>query len=99
MAVPGSGPLRVMFCLTAVYATLNLVCNLNDCAQSCLTLCDPMACNPPGSSVPGIFPGKNIGVGYHFLLQRIFPTQRSSNPVSGHWQVDSLPMGHLGGPL
>ena len=24
------------------------------------------------------FPGKNIGVGYHFLLQRIFPTQWSN---------------------
>ena len=24
-------------------------------AQSCLTLCDPMDCNPPGSSVQGIF--------------------------------------------
>ena len=23
--------------------------------QSCLTLCDPMDCNPPGSSVHGIF--------------------------------------------
>ena len=23
-------------------------------AQSCLTLCDPMACSPPGSSVHGI---------------------------------------------
>ena len=23
-------------------------------AQSCLTLCDPMDCSPPGSSVPGI---------------------------------------------
>ena len=25
------------------------------CAQSCLTLCDPMHCSPPGSSVHGIF--------------------------------------------
>ena len=25
------------------------------CAQSCLTLCDPTDCNPPGSSVHGIF--------------------------------------------
>ena len=25
------------------------------CAQSCLTLCDPMDCNLPGSSVHGIF--------------------------------------------
>ena len=24
-------------------------------AQSCLTLCDPMDCSPPGSSVRGIF--------------------------------------------
>ena len=25
------------------------------CAQSCPTLCDPMGCSPPGSSVQGIF--------------------------------------------
>ena len=25
------------------------------CAQSCLTLCDPMDCSPSGSSVHGIF--------------------------------------------
>ena len=25
------------------------------CAQSCLTLCNPMDCSPPGSSVHGIF--------------------------------------------
>ena len=25
------------------------------CAQSCLTLCDPMACSPPGSSIHRIF--------------------------------------------
>ena len=25
------------------------------CAQSCLTLCDPMDCSPPASSVHGIF--------------------------------------------
>ena len=26
--------------------------------QSCLTLCDPMDCSPPGSSVHGIFPAR-----------------------------------------
>ena len=25
------------------------------CASLCLTLCDLVVCNPPGSSVPGIF--------------------------------------------
>ena len=46
--------------------------------QSCLTLCNPMDCNPPGSSVHEDSPGKNAGVGSHFLLQGIFPTQGSS---------------------
>ena len=37
--------------------------------------CDPTDYIPPGSSPHGIFPAKNTGVGCHFLLQRIFPTQ------------------------
>ena len=43
-------------------------------AQSCPTLCDPMDCSPPGSSVHGDSPGKNTEVGFHALLQGIFPT-------------------------
>jgi len=35
---------------------------------SCVQLCDPMDSSPPGSSVHGIFLGKNTGVGHHFLL-------------------------------
>ena len=38
------------------------------CDQSCLTLCNPH----------GNFPGKNTGVGCHFLLQGIFLTQGSN---------------------
>ena len=48
-------------------------------AQSCLTLCDPMDCILPGSSIHGDFLGKNTGVGCHALLQGIFPTH-GSNP-------------------
>jgi len=48
-------------------------------AQPCPTVCDPMDCSPPGTSVHGDSPGKNTGVGCHFLLQWIFPTQ-GSNP-------------------
>ena len=44
-------------------------------AQSCPTHCNPMDCSQPGSPVHRIFPGKNIGMGCHFLLQGIFPTQ------------------------
>ena len=48
-------------------------------AQSCLTLCDLMDCSLPGSSVLGDSSGKNTGVGFHVLLQGVFPTQ-GSNP-------------------
>ena len=45
--------------------------------QSCPTLCDPIDCSLPGSSVHGDSPGKNPGVGCYALLQGIFPTQGS----------------------
>ena len=43
---------------------------------------------------PWDFPGKNIEVGYHFLLQGIFLTQGSKLclPHLLHWQADSLPL-------
>jgi len=38
--------------------------------QLCLTLCDPIDGSPPGSPPrPWDSPGKNTGVGCHFLLQ------------------------------
>ena len=37
-----------------------------------------MDCSPPDSSCPWGFPGKNTGVGCHFLLLGIFPTQGSN---------------------
>ena len=39
--------------------------------QSCLTLCDPRDGSLPGSPRPWDSPGKNTGVGCHFLLQRM----------------------------
>ena len=44
------------------------------------------------------FLGKNSGVSCHFLLQEIFPTQRSNSRLL-HWQTDALPLRHLGSPL
>jgi len=43
-------------------------------------------------------PGKNAGVGCHFLLQGIFLTQKSNLHLL-HWQEDSLPKYHLGNPF
>ena len=43
-----------------------------------VTLCDPMDCSLPDSSVHGIFPGKRTRVGCHSLFQGIFLTQGSN---------------------
>ena len=54
-----------------------------------------MNCSWPGSSVHGIL--QNTGVGYHFLLEGIFPTQ-GLNVCLLDWQADSLPLSHRGSP-
>ena len=68
------------------------------CAVLCLTLCDPMDSSPTRHHCPWNFPGKKTGAGCHFLLQGIFPPQGSNLCLLHllHWQVDSLPLQHLG---
>ena len=51
---------------------MSVACFFAKSFQSCLTLCDPMDCSLPGSSVHDS-PGKNTRVGCHFLLQGLFP--------------------------
>ena len=65
--------------------------------QSCPTLCDPMNCKPSGSSAHGI-PGKNTGVGCHFLLQGIFLTQ-GPNLSLLHCRQILYHLSHKGNPL
>ena len=55
----------------------------------------PQGLQPNRLLYPWDLPGKNTGVGYHFLLQGIFPTQ-ALNLHLIHWQVDSLPLSHQG---
>ena len=66
-------------------------------AQSCPTLCNPMDCSPPGTSVHGASPGKNDGEGCHALLQGVCSAQGSS---SGLLRVRPIPycLSHHGAP-
>ena len=68
--------------------------------QSCPTLCDPMGCSPPGSSVWDS-PGKNTGVGCRALLQGILPTQGSNARLLCLLRVQaaSLPVEPPGRPI
>ena len=77
-------PLSPLLCPGTVLGRLcvwsaQCVCVCVLVAQLCLTICSPVDCSLPGSSVHGIFPGKNTRVGCHSLRQMIFLTQ-GSNP-------------------
>ena len=65
--------------------------------QLCSTLCDPIDGSPPGSTVPWDSPGKNTGMGCHFLLQGILPTQ-GSNPGLPHCRKMLYHLSHQGSP-
>ena len=61
----------------------------------------PHGLEPTRLLCPWNSPGKNTGVGCHFLLLGVFLTQ-GSNPLllrPLHWQVDSLPLAPLGKAL
>ena len=97
--------LLISLALWRLPCALDLLCPVSQlsfqyvsvCAQLCLTLCNPLDYSLPGSSVDGIS-NKNTGEGCHFLLQGIFPTQRSNLRLLHllPWQADSLPLSHLG---
>ena len=66
-------------------------------AQLCLTLCDPMDCSLPDSSVHGDSPGKNTGVGCHALHQGIIPTQELNTDLP-HRRRILYHLSHQGSP-
>ena len=66
-------------------------------AQSCLTLCNPMDCSLPGSSVHGDSPGQNTAVSCHALLQGIFSTQ-GLNPGLLHYRQILYHVSHQESP-
>ena len=57
----------------------------------------PPEMQPTRLPFPWDFPGKNTGVGCHFLLQGIFLTQGSKLHLL-HWQAGSLPLCFLESP-
>ena len=79
-----------LFSSTSVHALL----------QMCLTLCNPMDCSPPGSSVHGISQARILEQVDHALLQGIFPTQGLNTRLLCllHWQTGSLPLAPPGKP-
>ena len=79
---------------TYTYSIVYAVCLV---AQLCPTLCNPMDCSSPGSSVHGDSPGKNTEVSCHALLQGIFPTQGSNQGLPNCRQILYY-LSHQGSP-
>ena len=66
---------------------------MHSLTQSGPTLCDPMDCSPPGSSIHGIYWARMLAWVAIPVSRGIFPTQ-GSNPhllCLLHWQAGSLP--------
>ena len=64
-------------------------------------VCNAMDCSLPGRLLcPWDSPGKNTGVGFHILLQGIFPTQEWNLCLLCllPWQAGSLPLAPPGKP-
>ena len=61
-----------LYLLPCWYVCVFVLIHVSD-TQSCPTLCDPMDCSPPGSSVHGILQARilDTGVGCHFLLHLV----------------------------
>ena len=67
--------------------------------QSCLTLCDPMDCSPPGSSVHGITRQEYwSGLPCPSAGALPDPGIKPTSPASPALQADSLPLSHWGSP-
>ena len=67
---------------------------------SCIWLFENLRTEPARLFYPQDSPGKSIGVGFHTLLQGIFPTQGLNLSLLCllHWQVGSLPPAPPGKP-
>ena len=70
------------------------------CVIGCSVMCNslwPRGLSPTRLLCPWSFPGKNIGVGCHFLSQGILLIQGSNPRLLHllHWQADSLPLENI----
>ena len=72
------------------------VCVRAKLLQSCLTLCDPMDCSPPVSSVHGILQARILGwVAKSSSRDLPNPGIKPETPMFPALQADSLPLSHL----
>ena len=92
-ALPVSLKTKEQFVLLYLPRACVCVCVCVLSCFSCVWLCKPMDCSPPGFSLQ-YSAGKNPGVGCRALIQGIFGTQGWNLHLLCllHWQAGSLPL-------
>ena len=80
--------------LQKVMPVASMMCCCFSVAQLCPTLCNPMDCSPPGSSVHRISQARILEWVAISFFMGVFPAQ-GWNPCLLHWQADFSPLSHL----
>ena len=91
-------------CICSAYIHMYLRVFIYVCMGVCVCMCSITSnilqlhgLQPASLLCPSDSPGKSTGMGCHFFIQEISPTQ-GSNLRLLHWQADSLLLSHLGSP-
>ena len=88
---------QTLYCLSYQGSPANVPQSESEVAQLCPTLCDPMDCSLPGSSVHGIFQARVLEWVAISFSRVIFPTQ-GSNPGLLHRRQMLYRLSHQGRP-
>ena len=71
----------------------------SEVAQSCLTLCDPMDCSPPGSSVQGIFQARVLewgAIAFSYIILVVIKFYSPEfEPVGTDWEMGEANLTYL----
>ena len=86
-----------MFSYTSLQMLITLIIFSCLVSKSCLTLCNPLDCSPPGSSVGGILQAR-ILKWIAISLSRVSSSNPAVEPSSPSLQADSLSLYHRGSP-
>ena len=71
----------------------------SEVTQSCLTLCDPMDCSPPGSSVQGIFQARVLewgAIAFSYIILVVIKFYSPEfEPVGTDWEMGEANLTYL----
>ena len=96
--ISSSIPSLLLWIFASLFFSFIFIVKVKVESLSRVRLCDPMDSSLQQALCPWDFLGESTGVGCHFLLQGIFPTQ-ASNPGLPHCRQMLYCLSHQGSPI